>query len=328
MTDYFSQLVMRVQEAAPILEPRVPSYYEDTPQPAAEALAEAAEWKPATAINKRPYHSVLAPVVSAPIEAAQPALLRRDEPLLPNLAEPTRTDVTDERSIRPEPEKRVQLDGNLLSQPAMRFAPEGALQPAIPPLLQLHWPEPVVAKLDEIRSDGHLTEENGPAPKPQVSLAQDLNNVATLPIGLLETVTRVHAEPPPIEPSRQNEGPAQAIRAPFGLDLAPSTRPVVRVESATRVPVEKPPIQPPPRKETPVPLLNPAHPVFNPLPPSDRGERGSAPIKATGRTIHVTIGRVEIRAMTAPPLPARAAKSTPNAMGLQDYLKQRHRGPA
>jgi len=325
MTDYLSQLVMRVQEAAPILEPRVPSYYEDTPQPPPEAPTEAAEWMPAAAIDEQSYHSLLAPVVAAPIEAGQPAPLWRAASTLPNLAPPVRADVTHERSIRPEP-ARVQPDEKLSIQPAPRSAPEGVLQSAKPPgQEQQHRPDPVAAGLDEIQFDGHLTEANWPAPKPQVFRARD-RDVATRPIALIEPVTRVRAERPPIEHSLQDEGPIQTRRAPFGLDVAASTRPIALIEPVTRVHTEQPPVKPSPQNERPMPLLTPAPAIFKPLPLSDRGERATAPTPATDRTIHVTIGRVEIRAVTAPPTPARVAKSAPSAMGLQDYLKQRQRG--
>jgi hypothetical protein len=46
------------------------------------------------------------------------------------------------------------------------------------------------------------------------------------------------------------------------------------------------------------------------------------PAAAESQTIHVTIGRVEIRAAAAPPLP-RKASPRPPAMSLEQYLKQR-----
>ena len=55
--------------------------------------------------------------------------------------------------------------------------------------------------------------------------------------------------------------------------------------------------------------------------------RGDAPPQATdeGPVVHVTIGRVEVRAERAPdPVSERRTDATPRAMSLNEYLERRH----
>jgi hypothetical protein len=54
--------------------------------------------------------------------------------------------------------------------------------------------------------------------------------------------------------------------------------------------------------------------------PSRRAEPAAEPV------IHVTIGRIEVKAMPAPKAPSRERSAAPATTGLDDYLRQRARG--
>lgn len=75
-----------------------------------------------------------------------------------------------------------------------------------------------------------------------------------------------------------------------------------------------------PRQAVLVPRLPPAQPLARPPQPI-----ASAETKAAEPTVHVTIGRVEIRAVAAPAAPKRPAPPKPT-LSLADYLDRREGG--
>jgi hypothetical protein len=48
--------------------------------------------------------------------------------------------------------------------------------------------------------------------------------------------------------------------------------------------------------------------------------------EAPAPTIHVSIGRIEVRANPAPKAPLRERPSAPAAVSLEDYLRRRSKG--
>jgi len=124
------------------------------------------------------------------------------------------------------------------------------------------------------------------------------------------------------EAARQESGPGQRPSPPAPAH-APSARPAVVT------PVVPPVIRPaaaetaPARPAVITPVIAPAiRPVTAPrsLPSIVRGERSSAP------TIQVTIGRIEVRAPSAPAAPGRAAPPAGPKLNLEDYLRARGGG--
>lgn len=59
-----------------------------------------------------------------------------------------------------------------------------------------------------------------------------------------------------------------------------------------------------------------------------RNSRGDRDRSASRREVHVTIGRIEVRAIHAPPepIPQRPAPALPKKISLEEYLKQRNGG--
>lgn len=108
-------------------------------------------------------------------------------------------------------------------------------------------------------------------------------------------------------------------------------RPVV-VERAPATAEARPSVQPRAMPAAPMmrPRLEPVAPIAAKEPPSDASGRGDdeAQLPAAAPTIHVSIGRVEVRAVSAPAAgvrPRPASASTP-AVSLDDYLRSRDGG--
>lgn len=57
-----------------------------------------------------------------------------------------------------------------------------------------------------------------------------------------------------------------------------------------------------------------------------RGDAAGAP--SSEPPVHVTIGRIEVTALSEPPAPRRKSPARPPAMSLEDYLARRHGGRA
>jgi len=53
-------------------------------------------------------------------------------------------------------------------------------------------------------------------------------------------------------------------------------------------------------------------------------EEAETPVRE--HVVNVTIGRIEVRALPSPPVPARRRSERPKPLGLDDYLKQRGAG--
>jgi hypothetical protein len=74
--------------------------------------------------------------------------------------------------------------------------------------------------------------------------------------------------------------------------------------------------------EEPVPLLQPRVTLAEPAPFPVRREVPAAPAP----TIHVSIGRIEVRATPAAKRPVRETAAARPAVDLETYLRQRSKG--
>jgi hypothetical protein len=158
--------------------------------------------------------------------------------------------------------------------------------------------EPAIQSQMPVQSS-RQTAEDAPIPPP----GQDAGETADNP-----------APPPaPVPPVHAVEGPERLAPSP-----EPVPAPATRVEPQVVNLPEEPPAGrgPQPGSPTVVPAL-PA-----PAPPAAPREEQQPPRPA----INVTIGRVEVRAVFAPPpQPAPRPQPAP-AMSLEEYLKQRDGG--
>jgi hypothetical protein len=128
---------------------------------------------------------------------------------------------------------------------------------------------------------------------------------AIVPARVERSADRPRRAQPALEPESQ---PAERTPAATG-----DTNGIERPRAAARAALpdqRETPTLPSPTAFTPKVSIRPAPPEI------------ARPAAAESPTIHVTIGRVEIRAATAPPVPRRASPRPP-AMSLEQYLKQR-----
>jgi hypothetical protein len=143
-------------------------------------------------------------------------------------------------------------------------------------------------------------------------------------------VTLVERE---VEQPRPPVQPAPRVQENAAVPLAPAPASVrrmdrsdggpLREEAGSRPPQFSPVVPPPARPVVVTPLIQPAArraPAPRPLPAIVQRERSSPP------TIQVTIGRIEVRASSAPAVPSRAARPSGPKLDLDDYLKARSGG--
>src|ERR1017187_4208599 len=162
--------------------------------------------------------------------------------------------------------------------------------------------------------------------QPEQRIAEPL---ATAPIERIVTlVEREVAQPQPLMQ------PAARVQENAAVSLAPASPASVRRvdrsdggplrEEAGSRPSQFSPVVPDPARTAVVsPVVQPAvrpAPAPRPLPAIVQRERPSPP------TIQVTIGRIEVRASSAPAVASRAARPSGPKLDLDDYLKARSGG--
>jgi hypothetical protein len=155
--------------------------------------------------------------------------------------------------------------------------------------------------------------------------------------------SRRRAEPaPPTSPEPAHRAPipvqAAASTAPPSPERRPQIEPIVRRLEVEKVfiPTSAPPPAPVPTPAVPAqagpvkaepvpvqapPVLQPRVPAVERTPfPARRDEPDAKPV------IHVTIGRIEVRATQAPKAPVRERQAARPAVDLEEYLRQRAQG--
>jgi hypothetical protein len=169
--------------------------------------------------------------------------------------------------------------------------------------------EPVRAGMPELRSPEAQRSNDRPqtasaAPAPDAPMADRPAPVA----GFHEASQKTHAPIPPVSQPRTLKHVSPAERSARAPQLRDSTG--VREEtpahgvSGVR---DQPPLTPPAQR-----------PRFQPMPSAQRPA-------ASEPAVHVTIGRIEVRAVIEPG-PQRKERAAPPVMSLNDYLKARARG--
>ena len=154
--------------------------------------------------------------------------------------------------------------------------------------------------------------------------------VAAAPIERIVTlVEKEGAQPRPITP------PVPRIQESAAVSSAPASPasarrmdrsdagPLLREETGSRPAQFSPLVPQPARPAVVTPVIQPAvrpAPAPRPLPAIVQRERSSPP------TIHVTIGRIEVRTPSASAVPSRAARPSGPKLDLDDYLKARSGG--
>ncbi len=270
--------------------------------------------------------------------AVRPRLASRFEPVTPAVA-PLIEETMEEVVSAAAPAARIE---HVLAEPAAaRPAPHppGPPLPSAPPTTRERGEEalsgrslgggsplPVAG-----RADGRGAGGEGPPPPPQVG-------PVIRPLRIEEGRSRPEpALPPSLEPTPRAPIPVQATAAPPFPEPRPQVEPVIRRIEVERVltPASAPPAPAPspaaptqakPAKAAPAPV--PAPPILQPR--VQAVERGPFPARreepAAEPVIHVTIGRIEVRATPAPKAPARERQAARPAVDLEEYLRQRAQG--
>jgi hypothetical protein len=149
----------------------------------------------------------------------------------------------------------------------------------------------------------------------------DLSPLVASPPRLIETVAAVP------EPSTSVLSPVSS-QAPRSVDSHPSLD--ERVPKAVDTFIEPPASSDSPAPTTAETQLRPRaflEPILSAKDAIDKFPQESSNARSGQPTIKVTIGRIEVRAVTPPPVPApRQRKKTQASLSLDDYLKQRAGG--
>jgi hypothetical protein len=338
MTDFFGNLAARIMNPDPVLGPRAPALFEA-----------------AATVTASPF-----PVVEVDVEAdPAPGLRERTEAPRPAFGvgawhvpapdvDALGWSAADEASPgRREVKSRQPTDSGL---------PASADQPA-PPRGSADLP-PDTGREPARERAGRRPEAGPNAPptpsRPQRSvtpLARSVRATATadpagrgdgattpVPARLARRLSRppahgaVHAQPSPLATEAAT---APAPIEPFSPAAADSAPPDVRRSSSAPFQAAQPQAaahtgraagDAAPRRVSPVGRTAVEASVDQPEP--HRGARGSGGTsRAAPRDVHVTIGRVEVRAVQPPaPAPVAEARQTGGLMSLTDYVRQRADG--
>jgi hypothetical protein len=208
-------------------------------------------------------------------------------------------------------------------------------------------PDPAAPAHDGLRPAAPL---HGPAQPGPADTRHALSDRAR-PLVPAPLVAWVHGageparSPTPVRQERWPAAPAampraearreQASRLAAAMDVAPVTAPDAGPAAAARSATSSTPLgtwldklteSAPPRAQ---PTSSPAGPRSAARAAAVRGERAERAERVAGdepATVHVSIGRIEIAAVQAPPAPAaRPAAPGQRPLSLDDYLSRRHR---
>jgi hypothetical protein len=314
MTDFLGRLIERERGAASAVAPRLPSLYE----PRSDALAaEPAEGRaddtgatPREEIPRRTLQGHDEPRPAEPATAelaadtvsAAPAvkLVARSAPqAAPDTVSPARSHIDalplQERAI-PDVDSRRPEQATPHASIAAPLWPEIASRAIAPP----NEPERPPAQINP----PSVTERR---PAPHAVEPRDASVAAPVP----EPSPRRTVAQPPAPGESDTAEPMRSVRPP-------PVMPIITITHQTGDSVAAPTAAPDP---TP-PNLDEIAPA--PLPhtgdaASSRDRGASAPMP----TIHVTIGRVEVRAVQAPAREARPVRASEQPMSLDEYLRRR-----
>jgi hypothetical protein len=323
MNDYLSRAVERETSAAPAVRPALPSLFEPGPPSAIMTPLETespTEGEPSrsapdeTEPRISPLHEPLAavnalwsdPAIGAPEPPRQKGKKAPGESSAGLVATPIAPSTTAAFSTGSSPAKQQQSPDVSATEPAGRPTAE------TPPT-----PRRAAATLGIVRPTG------GAPPKPLQAATEGIVRPAGVP------------QPRPIHPTAAqevvrpvSESPSREVGAVPTIDERAATSPTAPPVRSARGSSEPKSATPP----APAPLTKvvaPAHatiPRISPAPSSPERAR-SADNASSPRPVHITIGRIEVRAVHPPPEPARhrPAPAAPK-ISLEEYLKQRNGG--
>ena len=333
MSDYLRNLVARSLEPAEALRPRLPSLFEP-PLATEPAGRHRFSWER------------LAPLSET--EGSQTALTPQAPPAAVDLSgalltvtkgEPPTDVLQRHRTLRAAPPTPQPKQGG--DQPATPTSVEPAelrseASPHPPSPAPVHPPASrVLASTPETTpqalSDGRPTQT--PALDPPSGIRPTRREAGSMDHTLLRPAVAPNESLPPVTPRAESLGssraplPMPAVNGPH-LRLAAPVQPIesgIGVES-TRVVADRTQAAPMPGARAPVPVAVVVQPRVVPGGELTESPMSPAPARATAApTIQVTIGRVEVKAIS-PPLAPPKQRLVPPAMSLQEYLHRRASG--
>jgi hypothetical protein len=287
MSDFLSDLLDRAWGRAPVLQRRRPSRFEAHDGRDGQLSA------PVNRISEDP----VAAVEAVPDVADAPGPLQRTDPVAPRQrSRPAVSEVNE----RPE-EPTAALHRLAPDPPSQVPAPEprqvpGAA-PAEPPAARRV--EAIERRVSRPRARAELAPETSRSDEPSA-----IDRATSTPAGQSPGARPGSAGPLAVSADRDGQRDVQQGRP---QDNSPGPPPV-RPETPSGARWSEPTLRPA------TPLAHPSHaPVARHAPPEP--------------TIQVTIGRIEVRAVSAPSSPtARAGRVAAPKLNLEDYLKSRGGG--
>jgi hypothetical protein len=340
MSDYLGRAVERETSAAPAVRPLLPSFFEPGPPSAIMTALETESPTRGDPFPNKPDETErkisALPEPLAAVDALWPdlAIAAPEQPRQSQeeagkspaglAATPIAPSTTAAFSIGSSPARQQQLPGAAATEPAGRPTAE------TPPKLHKAATEEIVRPTD------------GVPPKPLQAATEEIVRPADgAPRKPFQTAAKEILKPtgdPP--PGPVHAAVAQQVvrpvsESPSGEVGAVPTMGERRAISLTAPPVSsarassEPKSVTPPAPAPPTQVVAPAHatiPRISPAP--SRIERaGNTDNASSPRPVHITIGRIEVRAIHPPPEPVRhrPAPAAPK-ISLEEYLKQRNRG--
>lgn len=216
-----------------------------------------------------------------------------------------------------------------------RFAPAGPVLPDIAPPAS---PRAPVVGDESSRATQRVilrVERDRPAEASMTPVAEPAGLVVTpLPVPHRPAPAEPIAPPPEIHHLVDGRGlpaerPAPESLVPAPLVAATPGRAALEAPDVPAVTPAEPPTTPAPHADPPVmaqSLVRRAHDAARPVQPPMPVPTLHSTAAPTPSPITVTIGRIEVRAVTPPPRRERTAVDRHTALSLKEYLDRRHGG--
>jgi hypothetical protein len=326
MSDYLSNLAGRSLATVATIRPRLASFYE-SPQRGfgrqAEAGAEIAEERdaPAASAQSREVHAVALEKPAVPDAFPRPIVNVIADEIQPRAATITTAAGRDETSVAAAAPPPPRFAADRLAASPFTPSPEDVVRE--PPRAPEHREvAPAITAPDHVDGTRHSPSD--------VEVRHQRRATRITPAQFVNAQPHVAKEPPVLarEPLIASELPSlshKEITRSAASDFAPSGSPPRREHSGAEIPELELPSRLPaatPHRITPSRIIAESQPAFRvpPMPRSIRPDRQPA----AAPDVHITIGRVEVRAVAAAEPAPRARSAAPAApMNLDDYLRRR-----
>lgn len=298
MTDLFTSLVNRALDRAPVLQRRRPTLFEP---PAEAALGEQAKTEKASPLEE---NEIVVESRPSPVEQRHSVSNSLISPqLLPPFAqpEPEPLDVGPARPRRVRDSRQAQADHDNDRMQPVPFVPVKEATKATRPESPSNESNPAaIAKAREIIITPAREIETIVESRVEREIIRE-HSTDQPSIREVRAIAQTNSEP---KSSRDNDGaqPKQSSQAEL-------KQPASKEQTLIKPAIRERPARP---RQVSRPAVQPAS-----LPRPDELSRPAPPV------IHVTIGRVEVRATSQAPIKVQPAQPAGPKMSLEDYLRSR-----